>query len=126
MPIYEYGCEACKIRIERIESLSDSLLLPSCSECGKEMTRLVSRPGQFVFKGGGFYDTEYDPTGLHWANKWAGPNPSKEPMPSGFDKKRWCENGPEVRYRKDMHKEIVQDRRAAEKDAAKNTITQAT
>ena len=114
MPIYEYGCEACRIRIEKILPMSNFLPAPPCSECGKEMNLLASRPGQFIFKGGGFYDTEYDPTGLHWMNKWAGPYPSKEPMPSGFDKKKWCENGPEVQRRKAMHKELVQDRRAAE------------
>ena len=110
MPIYEYGCESCNVLIEKIESMGSNVSLPPCSECGKRMNRLVSCPSSFVFKGSGFYDTEYDPTGRHWVNKWAGPNPSKEPMPSGFDKKKWCANGPEVQRRKDMHKEIVQDR----------------
>ena len=109
MPIYEYGCEKCGALKERIEwSFSKP---PLCDKCREKMERQISAPAAFVFKGAGFYDTEYDPTGRHWANKWAGPNPSKEPMPSGFNKKRWSANGPEVKRQKAMNRERAQERK---------------
>ncbi len=111
MPIYEYGCENCRTWKERIEFLPTSQRPPLCTKCRKRMTRQVTSPAAFVFKGAGFYDTEYDPTGRHWANKWAGPNPSKEPMPSGFNKKRWSANGPEVKRQKAMNRERAQERK---------------
>jgi len=55
MPIYEYDCVECGAIIERIEFHNE--LLPRC--CGLEMRKIISRPGLPVFKGAGFYETEY-------------------------------------------------------------------
>lgn len=53
MPIHEYRC-GCGHEVERL--VKDD---KSPTHCGREMQRLISRPGGFVFKGEGFYATEY-------------------------------------------------------------------
>ena len=58
MPLYEYQCQACKKRFERIRKFSDPPL-KKCDLCGKgPVTKLPSAPG-IQFKGSGFYITDY-------------------------------------------------------------------
>jgi putative FmdB family regulatory protein len=58
MPLYEFECEACKARFERIQKFSDAN--PEvCPTCGNgPMRRLLSSPA-IQFKGSGFYITDY-------------------------------------------------------------------
>ena len=57
MPLYEYRCEKCGARIEKIQKFSDSPLT-TCEKCGGELTRLLSAPA-IQFKGTGWYVTDY-------------------------------------------------------------------
>jgi putative FmdB family regulatory protein len=57
MPIYEYQCEACQARIERIQKFSDPPLA-TCEACGGALRKLPSSPA-FQFKGSGWYITDY-------------------------------------------------------------------
>ena len=57
MPLYEYECEACGARIERIQKFSDPLL-QTCPTCGGQLRKLISSPA-FQFKGSGWYITDY-------------------------------------------------------------------
>ncbi len=58
MPIYEYRCQACGIELEKLQKLSDPLLL-ECPECGREtLVKLVSA-SSFRLKGGGWYETDF-------------------------------------------------------------------
>lgn len=57
MPIYEYQCQACEERLERIQGISDPPLT-TCPECGGELKKLLSAPA-FQFKGSGWYVTDY-------------------------------------------------------------------
>jgi putative FmdB family regulatory protein len=58
MPLYEYQCDFCGHRFERIRKFSDPPL-EACPECGKSpVTKLVSSPA-IQFKGSGFYITDY-------------------------------------------------------------------
>ncbi|MEZ5332287.1 MAG: FmdB family zinc ribbon protein [Thermoanaerobaculia bacterium] len=58
MPIYEYLCDACGERVERIQKIADPPL-KLCPACGEEaLRRLVSAPA-FQFKGSGWYVTDY-------------------------------------------------------------------
>ena len=61
MPIYEHQCE-CGHQEESLLPLG----APAPLHCDKQMRRLISRPGRFIFKGTGFYATEYgsQPEGL--------------------------------------------------------------
>ncbi len=57
MPIYEYQCQKCGFRFERLQKLSDPP--PSrCPECGGKLTQLLSPPA-VQFKGTGWYVTDY-------------------------------------------------------------------
>ena len=56
MPLYEYQCQNCGVRFERLQRKSD----PSpaeCPECGGTVRRLIQSPG-IIFKGSGFYVTD--------------------------------------------------------------------
>ncbi|HPI92678.1 MAG TPA: zinc ribbon domain-containing protein [Deltaproteobacteria bacterium] len=52
MPTYEYECNACKMRFEREQAMSDEPL-QACPECGAPVRRLVSGGTGFLFKGEG-------------------------------------------------------------------------
>jgi putative FmdB family regulatory protein len=57
MPIYEYKCQACGKRMEKIQKLSDPPC-KKCPSCGGALTKLISSPA-IQFKGSGFYLTDY-------------------------------------------------------------------
>jgi putative FmdB family regulatory protein len=58
MPLYEYECEACGHRFERIQKFSD-LVVKVCPKCSKKTVhKLVSSPA-IQFKGSGFYINDY-------------------------------------------------------------------
>ena len=57
MPLYEYECESCGSRFERIQKFSDPLATV-CPKCGGRVRKLLSSPA-IQFKGSGFYITDY-------------------------------------------------------------------
>jgi putative FmdB family regulatory protein len=58
MPLYEYECEACGNRFEKIQKFSDPLV-DTCPKCGKgPVHKLLSSPA-IQFKGSGWYITDY-------------------------------------------------------------------
>ncbi|MEM1185589.1 MAG: zinc ribbon domain-containing protein [Planctomycetota bacterium] len=59
MPTYEYRCGACSHELETFQSIT-AKPLRKCPECGKlKLERLISGGGAVIFKGGGFYETDY-------------------------------------------------------------------
>jgi putative FmdB family regulatory protein len=57
MPLYEYECESCGRRFERIQKFSDAPIA-ECPTCGGPVRKLMSSPA-IQFKGSGFYITDY-------------------------------------------------------------------
>jgi putative FmdB family regulatory protein len=57
MPLYEYECDACSHRFEKIQKFSDPLE-DTCPKCGGRVHKLMSSPA-IAFKGSGFYITDY-------------------------------------------------------------------
>ena len=57
MPLYEYQCEACTNRFERIQKFSDPPP-ETCPQCGGPVKKLLSSPA-IQFKGSGWYITDY-------------------------------------------------------------------
>ena len=57
MPLYEYQCEACGHRFEKIQKFSDAPET-TCPKCGGTVHKLMSSPA-FQFKGTGWYVTDY-------------------------------------------------------------------
>lgn len=62
MPLYEYQCDDCGGRFERIRKFSDPPLDEPCPKCGGPIRKLVSSPA-FQFKGSGWYVTDYAKSG---------------------------------------------------------------
>ena len=59
MPTYEYICRACEHRFERFQKMSDRPVT-ECPDCGRpEAERQISAGAGLVFKGPGFYATDY-------------------------------------------------------------------
>ena len=56
MPLYEYQCQACGVRFERRQHITDEPI-KVCPECGDEVHRLI-QPVGIIFKGSGFYVTD--------------------------------------------------------------------
>src|SRR5262245_8293778 len=57
MPLYEYQCESCGNRFERIQKFSDPPV-DTCPRCGGVVQKLISSPA-IQFKGSGWYITDY-------------------------------------------------------------------
>ncbi|MBI3821066.1 MAG: zinc ribbon domain-containing protein [Planctomycetes bacterium] len=59
MPTYEYQCSACKHRFEELQSFSEPPL-KKCPACKKrKLERLLGAGAAIIFKGSGFYQTDY-------------------------------------------------------------------
>ncbi len=59
MPTYDYVCENCGHAFEEFQMMS-AKPLRKCPECGKQkLRRLIGTGAGVIFKGGGFYETDY-------------------------------------------------------------------
>jgi putative FmdB family regulatory protein len=59
MPTYDYVCDACDHAFELFQSIKEESKR-KCPECGKQKLRRLIGPGAaIVFKGSGFYKTDY-------------------------------------------------------------------
>ena len=67
MPLYEYKCEACAHRFERIQKFSDPPV-ETCPQCAGHVKKLLSAPA-IQFKGSGFYITDYGKSGSSTESK---------------------------------------------------------
>jgi putative FmdB family regulatory protein len=59
MPTYDYTCDACGHEFEEFQSFSEQPL-SKCPQCGKKkLRRLFGTGAGVIFKGSGFYETDY-------------------------------------------------------------------
>ncbi|MFZ4620440.1 MAG: FmdB family zinc ribbon protein [Bacteroidota bacterium] len=59
MPTYDYKCSDCGHTFEELQSMKEAALV-LCPKCGKEtLVRLIGGGGGMIFKGSGFYLTDY-------------------------------------------------------------------
>lgn len=58
MPTYEYECETCHHKFEEFQKITDKPL-KKCPQCGNKVRRLISAGAGLIFKGSGFYITDY-------------------------------------------------------------------
>ena len=59
MPTYEYICESCGHEFEKLQSIT-ARSLRKCGECKKmSLKRLIGAGSAVIFKGSGFYQTDY-------------------------------------------------------------------
>jgi putative FmdB family regulatory protein len=58
MPTYEYECQECGHRFEEFQRMSDEPI-QKCPKCGGKVKRLIGTGAGMIFKGSGFYVTDY-------------------------------------------------------------------
>ncbi len=59
MPTYDYECDACDYKFELYQGINDAKKR-KCPKCGKlKLRRLLGTGAAVVFKGSGFYQTDY-------------------------------------------------------------------
>ena len=58
MPTYDYLCTSCGYKFEEFQKMTDDLL-QECSACGGLLKRLIGPGSGPIFKGTGFYQTDY-------------------------------------------------------------------
>ena len=62
MPTYEYECQKCGHRFEEFQSMKDAPL-QKCPKCKGKVKRLIGAGAGLLFKGSGFYITDYRSSG---------------------------------------------------------------
>lgn len=85
MPTYEYECSACGHGFEVLQSMMDKKLT-KCPKCGKsKLQRLIGSGSGMIFKGNGFYETDYKRKGEAKPADSAPAKPAAQPSakPSG-------------------------------------------
>ena len=69
MPTYDYRCQACGHTFDELQSFSEPPLT-KCPACKKnKLERLFGGGGAIIFKGSGFYETDYRSEGYKKAEK---------------------------------------------------------
>ena len=99
MPTYEYHCEKCKKDFEVFQSMKDAALTVCPRELCRQKTwgkgkvkRLLGTGAGLIFKGSGFYITDYRSEGYKAAAKKEAPAPAasgetkKDPKPAAPEK----------------------------------------
>ena len=90
MPTYDYVCAKCGYQFEAFQSMSDAPLT-KCPKCktGK-VKRLIGAGAGFMFKGSGFYETDYK-------RAHASPAPATESAPASASAPKACEGCPNAK-----------------------------
>jgi putative FmdB family regulatory protein len=69
MPTYDYECDACKHAFEKFQSIK-APVLRKCPKCGRQkLRRLIGIGAGVIFKGSGFYQTDYRSSGYRQSAK---------------------------------------------------------
>jgi len=83
MPTYQYECGACGHAFDVRQSISEGKLR-KCPQCGKfKLHRLIGTGGGIIFKGSGFYETDYKRKAVSCDSKAAPSKPAACPAKDG-------------------------------------------
>lgn len=87
MPTYAYECEACGHHFEKFQSMTANSLrkCPECKE--RKLERLIGPGAGIIFKGSGFYETDYRSDSYKKSEKADKEPKSEKPSKSGEDSK---------------------------------------
>ncbi len=87
MPTYEYRCDHCEHELEEFQSIT-AKPLKKCPECGKNgLKRLISVGAGVVFKGSGFWQTDYARSGDYKKSAEADKKPAESKSESKTETK---------------------------------------
>jgi putative FmdB family regulatory protein len=79
MPTYDYICQACKHRLEIFQPMSESPK-KKCPRCGKsKLQRQIGMGAAVLFKGSGFYQTDYRSNSYNEGAKKESPKSDSKP-----------------------------------------------
>ena len=81
MPTYEYECQKCGNRFELFQSIKDKPKR-TCPKCGGRVKRLLGTGAGIIFKGSGFYITDYRKPGYKEAAKKESGSPAAPSSPA--------------------------------------------
>jgi putative FmdB family regulatory protein len=87
MPTYEYRCPACQTEFEKFQRMSDDPVA-ECPSCGAAAERRLSGGAGLLFKGSGFYITDYRSDSYKKAAKAEGGGGSSGSSDSGKSEKK--------------------------------------
>ena len=76
MPTYHYRCPACETEFEEFQRMTEEPV-EKCPKCRAKPTRLISGGAGLIFKGSGFYITDYRSSGYKNDAKKDKPSVSK-------------------------------------------------
>ena len=85
MPTYDYQCKACGHRFEIFQSIK-AKALKKCPKCEGKIERLIGSGAGIIFKGSGFYQTDYRSSKYQEAAKKDKPASDAKPSDSGAKK----------------------------------------
>ena len=68
MPTYDYKCLECDNQFEKFQGITESPL-EECPECNGKVKRLIGAGAGLIFKGSGFYITDYRSEGYKESEK---------------------------------------------------------
>jgi putative FmdB family regulatory protein len=125
MPTYEYSCEKCGITFELFQSMRDApLKICTCGKKGR-VKRLVGRGAGIIFKGSGFYETDYRrrpakaaggrsdspaPAKSDGSSASAGGSGTASPVAAGAPARKQDRLSPQRKVRHDVTQDREQDR----------------
>ncbi len=84
MPTYDYRCTVCGHRFELVQKMSEPPRR-RCPRCGRKVERLIGAGAGLLFKGSGFYITDYRSKEYHEkakAESASGTKPAADPAPA--------------------------------------------
>ena len=85
MPTYEYECQKCGLAFDKFQSIT-AKPLQQCPKCNGKVKRLIGRGAGIIFKGTGFYQTDYRSD--HYRKMAAQEKKSAEPAAATETKKK--------------------------------------
>lgn len=80
MPTYHYRCRSCGHEFEEFQSITDDPITV-CPKCGGETRRVISGGAGIIFKGSGFYITDYKRKGSAESSKESSSSGDKSSTP---------------------------------------------
>lgn len=87
MPTYEYQCSKCGYKFDWFQDMTEKHL-KRCSKCGGKLERMIGPGSGIIFKGSGFYATDY-------AKKPAEKDPSCREKANPRDNSKRCPEKPQ-------------------------------
>jgi len=90
MPTYEYECLQCRRNFEVFQGIKEEPL-KKCPECGGKVKRLIGAGAAVIFRGSGFYETDYKRKKTESSSDR--PKPSASEKPKTEEKTKTDEKG---------------------------------